>query len=165
MEDESGVIDLAIGGKESRTEYRVVLRTSAPNLRDGVVTTLYLHPLHGRTHQIRIHCADGLRVSIVGDKKYGRSYTGHGLCLAAIGLEVKHPETGELINFSRPEPERFSTFRAMAEAGLRSMPWKEAASSCLTELSATSDAQSCEDDEALSEDELLGDLNNLEQNS
>lgn len=165
MEEESGVIDLAIGGKESKTEYKVVLRTAAPNLRDGEVTTLHLHPLHGRTHQIRIHCADGLRVSIVGDKKYGRSYTGHGLCLAAIGLEVKHPETGELINFSRPEPERFSAFRAMAEAGLRSISWKEAASSCLTQVSATSDAQSCEDDEALSEDELLGDLNNLEQNS
>eukprot|EP00960_Hanusia_phi_P030728 748812-Hanusia_phi.AAC.1 len=158
VEEESGVIDIPIGGKEAKTEYRVVLRTAAPNLRDGVVTTLLLHPLHGRTHQIRIHCADGLKASIVGDRKYGRSCTGHGLCLAAIGLTVKHPQSGEMMEFCRPEPERFGVFRSMAEAGLKSTSWKEAAASSLADMQHTSEAESLEDEEATSGDELPKDL-------
>lgn len=53
-------------GKEAVTEYEVLAV-----MDDGI--KLKLHPLHGRTHQLRVHCAhkDGLNMPIKGDDLYG----------------------------------------------------------------------------------------------
>lgn len=53
-------------GKEAVTDYEVTAITD-----DGI--TLKLHPHHGRTHQLRVHCAhkDGLNMPIKGDDLYG----------------------------------------------------------------------------------------------
>lgn len=51
-----------------------------------------LHPLSGRTHQLRVHAADprGLDAPIVGDRLYGRA--GARLMLHAERLAVRHPD-------------------------------------------------------------------------
>lgn len=49
-------------GKEARTHYRL-LRT------DGTLSLLELHPLTGRTHQLRVHCAH-FGFPILGDPQY-----------------------------------------------------------------------------------------------
>lgn len=61
-----------------------------------------LHPLTGRTHQLRVHCAHpaGLGRPIVGDPLYGQP--DERLCLHAARLEFDHPVTGERVVFERP---------------------------------------------------------------
>ena len=54
-------------GQPATTDYKVRGSTETP---DGVHTWLELHPHTGRTHQIRIHCAE-LGCPVVGDRVYG----------------------------------------------------------------------------------------------
>lgn len=62
---------------------------------------LELVPLTGRTHQLRVHCAEGLGCPILGDGKYGGA-AAHleglpgALHLHARALRLPHPEGGVL---------------------------------------------------------------------
>lgn len=104
-EAEQGIIDAPIArkplpsllreirpdGKPSRTEYRVLERK-------GELCKLELHPITGRTHQLRLHCAwQGF--PILGDPQYGGdAVMGFGWsyqALCAVGLSFVHPMTGE----------------------------------------------------------------------
>lgn len=62
-----------------------------------------LHPLSGRTHQLRVHCAHplGLDNPIVGDRLYG--HTAQRLMLHAQELTFTHPTSGERMHFSWEE--------------------------------------------------------------
>ncbi len=106
--DDSGVIDAPIArkplpsllreirsdGKPSLTEYRVLDRSD-------ILCKLELHPITGRTHQLRLHCAH-MGFPILGDPQYGtpesqRYSTEIGLThqqLCAKRLELTHPVTG-----------------------------------------------------------------------
>lgn len=108
-EADTGVIDAPIGrkplpsllrevhpdGKPSVTEFRVLARK-------GMLCKLELHPITGRTHQLRVHCAH-MGFPILGDPQYGtpESQTfSHTLglttqALCAVRLELPHPITGE----------------------------------------------------------------------
>ena len=82
-------------GKPCVTEYRVLERRDA-------VSQLELHPITGRTHQLRLHCAH-VGHPILGDPQYGspeslalsESMGLHGQQLCAKRLEFCHPITGE----------------------------------------------------------------------
>ncbi len=82
-------------GKPSRTEYRVLER-------DGELCKLELHPITGRTHQLRVHCAH-MGFPILGDPQYGTAASfalsqSLGLksqLLCAHRLEFLHPLTEE----------------------------------------------------------------------
>ena len=84
-------------GKEARTQYRL-LQTG------GQVSRLELHPLTGRTHQLRIHCAH-FGFPILGDPQYGteasQSFSlAHGLTyqqLCAVRLRFLHPLTEKIV--------------------------------------------------------------------
>ena len=96
-----------IGGRESRTEYRVIERLNS--------TTLVEVRLHtGRTHQIRVHFQH-LGYPLFGDLTYGKrqtnrvkELTGHEpprIMLHAWKLAFVHPRTERLMNFEAPVPE------------------------------------------------------------
>ena len=84
-------------GKASLTEYRVLER-------DKMLCKLELHPVTGRTHQLRLHCAH-MGYPILGDPQYGSpesqafsadlGLTHQQLC--AKSLELIHPLTGEYL--------------------------------------------------------------------
>ena len=102
---DTGIIDAPIGrkelpsllrevredGKESITEFEVLERRTK-------LCKLALHPITGRTHQLRVHCAH-MGFPIIGDPQYGGDramefdWTSQALC--ARELEFDHPVTGE----------------------------------------------------------------------
>ena len=82
----------AIGAKSAVTEWKLLHRSSSAAL-------LLLQPVTGRTHQLRVHCADVLKCPVVGDHKYGASLSqlrdggesvGSRLQLHAAALVVPH---------------------------------------------------------------------------
>ena len=108
-EEDSGTIDAPIArrplpsllrfispeGKSSVTQYRVLERK-------GPFCKLELHPITGRTHQLRLHCCH-MGFPILGDPQYnspesaeesGELGLTHQL-LCAKRLELNHPITGQ----------------------------------------------------------------------
>ena len=68
-------------------------------LRDGATAT---------PQQLRRHCAEVLGTPIVGDKAYGGEDAGSGLFLAAVELQLEHPErAGEPIHATCETPRKF----------------------------------------------------------
>jgi tRNA pseudouridine32 synthase/23S rRNA pseudouridine746 synthase len=85
-------------GKSAFTRWRKL------TVHDGRAL-LHLMPQTGRTHQLRVHMAEGLDLPIVGDPIYGRSHV-EGMMLHAWRLNV--PRAGkEPIAAEAPFPERF----------------------------------------------------------
>lgn len=93
---------IAPEGKPAVSRYRVL--SSARLGENGQPCSLLeLQPLTGRTHQLRLHCAD-LGCPILGDPQYGTpastalsealGLTGQQLC--AVSLRFVHPMTGVL---------------------------------------------------------------------
>jgi|GEM_PF-162323 len=93
------VIDYKLG-KPAQTEFRVLSK-----IQRG--TLIELRPITGRTHQLRVHCADpeGLHCPIVGDDLYGRQPPQSRLYLHAAGLKFDHPRTQNIV-----ELEAYPTF-------------------------------------------------------
>ncbi len=83
-------------GKPSITHYRVMEIV-------GNQTRLEFRPLTGRTHQLRVHAAQGLGTAIVGDRLYGQD-DGERLCLHARELSFMHPHSLARLHFQVPTP-------------------------------------------------------------
>ena len=79
-------------GRPARTHYQVVAC-------DGGHARVLLHPITGRTHQLRVHCAHpaGLNCPIVGDRLYGQPDT--RLMLHAQDIAFTHPKSGKRMEF------------------------------------------------------------------
>lgn len=131
LDSDEGSIDLPIArlapgsllrcvredGKRAITAYRVLERNVASEelgvrneelvLQNSYLLTpnsclLELHPITGRTHQLRVHCAH-LGHPILGDPQYGGGEGGQRLVCKR--LRLNHPITGEALEFvSRFEP-------------------------------------------------------------
>ena len=87
-------------GKSARTRWKVIERKGARAL-------VQFEPETGRTHQIRVHAAEGLGTPIVGDPVYGTA--GVPMLLHAWKLVV--PRDGkEPIEAEAPVPDRFDVF-------------------------------------------------------
>ena len=80
-------------GKSARTKYKVL------KIEKGK-TRIQFYPITGRTHQLRVHAAHfkGLNTAIVGDDLYGAK--SNRLHLHAAFIELTHPATNKIINFS-----------------------------------------------------------------
>ena len=91
-------------GKPSLTEYRVLERGET-------LCKLELHPVTGRTHQLRVHCAH-MGCPILGDPQYGteasfalsRSMGLTSQRLLAYSLEFDHPITGASLKIHTSMP-------------------------------------------------------------
>lgn len=92
--------------EEAITEYKTLAS-------DGEHALLELHPITGRTHQLRVHLASVLGTPICGDDLYGASCELIGRqALHAIGLELTHPVSGERLTLHAPPPEDVRTLCA-----------------------------------------------------
>jgi len=99
-------VDESERGQTARTRYRVIDRAG------NRAAWVELHPLTGRTHQLRVHMA-AIGHPIVGDGKYGGQdafLTGsisRKMHLHARRLVIDHPE-GDRIDVTAPLPEHFA---------------------------------------------------------
>ena len=76
---------------------------------------LELKPYTGRTHQLRVHCAEGIGTPILGDGKYGgvaahMEGLSNQLHLHARALRLPHPEGGMLEATAPLPPHMKETF-------------------------------------------------------
>jgi 23S rRNA pseudouridine1911/1915/1917 synthase len=104
-------------GKEAITRFSVVMRFTAATLVTVKIMT-------GRTHQIRVHFASTGH-PVLGDRTYGRKSSVRSgqkeikfprQMLHAQYLKLKHPATGEFMEFEAPVPEDMEkVIKEMAE--------------------------------------------------
>jgi tRNA pseudouridine32 synthase / 23S rRNA pseudouridine746 synthase len=115
LPEDSGIVDLPLAtdwenkprqrvdyerGRSAQTEWTVIER------EPGGVTRVRLHPLTGRTHQLRVHMK-AIGHVILGDAFYGDAVTqamADRLQLHAAELGFTHPTTGEFRTFVAPMP-------------------------------------------------------------
>lgn len=95
--------------KESLTTWRLLRREIPLDGGGPPVSRLELRPWTGRTHQLRVHCAQALGAPIVGDDIYGPISTRTGsntipLCLHAKRLCIYHPISGAPMIFEADPP-------------------------------------------------------------
>ena len=90
------------GGKEATTHWRVLHQYEKTTLIECRLVT-------GRTHQIRVHMAS-LHHPVCGDPIYGVAKSAAGACplmLHARQLHIRHPRTGEELEFTAEPPQDF----------------------------------------------------------
>jgi tRNA pseudouridine32 synthase/23S rRNA pseudouridine746 synthase len=82
-------------GKEALTLYEVM---GEVEVEGQPRTLLKLHPVTGRTHQLRVHCAhpDGLGMPILGDDLYGKHAKRLYLHAQEVAIPLLSPN-GELL--------------------------------------------------------------------
>lgn len=100
----------AIQNKSAHTNYQVLRTVSS--LKNEYLSLVRLHPITGRTHQLRIHLSE-LGFPILGDQLYGKEgeiLKGKGLFLCAVGLKFLHPITDEKMDFQLPAPNKFTSY-------------------------------------------------------
>lgn len=85
------IVDMR-NGKSAQTHYRVLENC-------GGHAHLLLTPHTGRTHQLRVHMAEGLHNPILGDRLYGH-VTHPRLMLHAGRLSLLHPVSGQRMTFT-----------------------------------------------------------------
>jgi len=105
-----GTINTPVDGREAFTEFHPI--KTIPSLKNGFLTVIDLIPHTGRTHQLRKHMAE-IGHPIAGDKTYspaGSLLKSKGLFLCAVELTITHPIKNEIMTFSIPEPEKFTTY-------------------------------------------------------
>ena len=85
-------------GKPARTRWKVMGRWSGRAL-------VAFYPETGRTHQIRVHAAEGLGIPIMGDGIYGRA--GPHMMLHAAELSVPRPGKRD-VHADAPLPPHFA---------------------------------------------------------
>ena len=117
LRDDEGFVDAPIGrhptdrkrmavvagGREARTNWRVIERLRGATLIEARLTT-------GRTHQIRVHMAS-IGHPVLGDPVYGPKKAPYpvagGQLLHAFQIGFVHPVTGEEMRFTSPPEPRF----------------------------------------------------------
>lgn len=127
MEGNTGVIRLPLGRSvKDRMKWDVQPKTGKPAVTHYRVeefmpgySFLELKLETGRTHQIRVHMAY-IGHPVVNDPLYGWKkdhFPIEGQALHSWTLDLKHPVTGEAMNFEAPVPEDLKLCLAMARKG------------------------------------------------
>ena len=103
--DDRGIIDVPIARKELPSLLRYISPDGKPSVtefavleRNENICKLALHPITGRTHQLRLHCAH-MGFPILGDPQYGTpacmEFGWNSQALCAKQLALPHPITDE----------------------------------------------------------------------
>lgn len=103
-------INFPIDSKTSLSSLELV--QSVPSLTNGLISLIKLIPHTGRTHQLRIHCAE-IQHPILGDPLYGNPASllkGKGLFLASTQVSFIHPASGERKVVESCIPNKFAQF-------------------------------------------------------
>jgi 23S rRNA pseudouridine955/2504/2580 synthase len=105
----SGYERVAAGGDDDAK--RALTLYDTVDVAAGRCTWLVLWPRTGRTHQLRVHCADALKTPVVGDGKYGGAAAripGEGISgklhLHARSIELPHPSGKGMLKIKAPLP-------------------------------------------------------------
>ncbi|MFH2070333.1 MAG: RluA family pseudouridine synthase [Elusimicrobiota bacterium] len=94
-------------GRESITEFEVLKRMDA-------LTLVKIHPVTGRTHQIRVHFAS-IKHPIAGDKLYGQGAQGEGRhLLHAWKIQFVHPGSRRIREWTAVLPPDFLAVCSLA---------------------------------------------------
>lgn len=111
--NDRGIIDAPIGRDPKQRKRMAVLREGRDAVTEFSVRTLYkdhalldVHPVTGRTHQIRVHLAF-INCPVVGDTVYGyrkQRINMKRLFLHAYRITLDHPATGERLTVEAPLP-------------------------------------------------------------
>lgn len=94
-----------ISGKEAITEYKkLAVEQITIDGEKRTVTRVQLHPITGRTHQLRVHAAhhQGLNIPICGDRLYGNKAA--RLALHSNTITFTHPVNQNEITVTAPTP-------------------------------------------------------------
>ena len=105
-----GQVDLPVEGRQAHTDYRAI--EIVRSITVGWITRVSVWPKTGRKHQIRRHLSS-LGHAVLGDERYPsheQILKGQGLFLAAVGLKLPHPITGETLVVTRLPPPKFASF-------------------------------------------------------
>jgi tRNA pseudouridine32 synthase/23S rRNA pseudouridine746 synthase len=111
VQSSAGVIDLPLAADVSdRPKQKIDRVQGKPSVTHYLVlavmenqTRLELRPLTGRTHQLRVHTAQGLGHPMVGDRLYGTD-DGERLCLHAREIYFQHPQSLTRVHFQVTTP-------------------------------------------------------------
>ncbi len=110
IEKEEGRIDLPIAADpDNRPKYKICPTTGKPSLTEYQVlsrdihqnaTRVYLHPITGRSHQLRLHL-QAIGHPILGCVFYGGDFAQAAprLLLHATDISFAHPRTGQTLRF------------------------------------------------------------------
>ena len=101
------------GGRRAETGFRVLARYPSSSL-------LSVHPVTGRTHQIRVHLSY-IGHPVVGDRVYGDPRSEERLFLHAWRIAFEHPKTNGEVRFEAPIPPGFPDYP------YGEIPWRERA--------------------------------------
>ncbi len=111
---DQGTIELPLwGDPENRPYQKVDWQRGKPSLthfqviaREQDYTRVEFTPLTGRTHQLRVHAADaqGLGVTILGDRLYGCCAVTSRLHLHARELRFEHPQLEKTLHLQAITP-------------------------------------------------------------
>jgi len=135
MEFDADLVSLPIGRHPTRPERMAVRHDGRGRASESYYEVrerferhclVEVHPRSGRTHQIRVHLA-ALGHPIVSDRVYGRQDrvlrpVMPRQALHAYRIEIRHPETGEMMTFEAPVPPDFEGLLAFLRAGGASAP-------------------------------------------
>ncbi|GLS98770.1 RNA pseudouridine synthase [Sphingobium jiangsuense] len=107
-------------GKPALTRWRLVATVAAP---EGERSLIACFPETGRTHQIRVHLAEGLRLGIIGDPVYGTPPLEPGAAMLLHARSLSIPRKGKPpVEGKAPLPDRFHaagfTETTLTDAGL-----------------------------------------------
>lgn len=92
------LVNSGAGGKLIRTGYQVLATGEG-------VSCVLLHPHTGRSHQLRVHCARGLGIPILGDLRYGaKEGLGRFIGLHCCTMALPHPTRKDVMRFTAQLP-------------------------------------------------------------
>lgn len=106
-----GIIDAPIARADGSTILRCVFKDGKRAITEyekigeqGELSLLRLHPLTGRTHQIRVHLSH-IGNPIFGDDMYGSPEVGESIRLHCRSLAFNHPLRSEVMQIHAPVPD------------------------------------------------------------